>query len=64
MTMIIPAVDPSEMVSRSQVDIEHSQKREGHAITKEREIICRFRVERKSCTCGWRGEWYRIRTTA
>ncbi len=44
--------------------VEHKQQiRQGHEITIERDIRCHFPVRRESCSCGWRGEWSRIRST-
>jgi len=28
----------------------------------ERDILSHMPVERSTCVCGWRGEWYRIRS--
>lgn len=51
------------MLRRFEVDEQHTVERRDHQITSERDIIMHFRVTRKACSCGWRGEWFRIRST-
>ena len=49
--------------ARMREDKFHEQASEGHFLTEERDIVCRMPVKRSACTCGWRGEWFRIRSS-
>jgi len=40
----------------------HKPAPDGHAITVERRTLCNFECERPVCSCGWKGEWQRIRS--
>lgn len=53
----------AEILRKFAVDDEHKVDRLEHEIAKERQVTGGSRVERKACSCGWRGEWFRIRST-
>jgi len=42
-------------------DDAHKATREGHQLFEERDTVIGFDVKRNACSCGWQGEWRRVR---
>jgi len=52
-----PVSELAEWKRRQLADEMHQKPRRGHVITIEREDRCSMRLVRKTCSCGWKGEW-------